>query len=66
MNDSIVKFLLDNPARISNGNTWLVVNKIGKDIFYTVYSRSYGQRKNRTLYDGVYLETALMFLKGED
>lgn len=66
MNNSIIEFLINNNARISNGDTWLVVNKIGKDIFYTVYKKSYGQRKTSTLYDGVYLETALMFLKSEE
>ena len=66
MNNSIIEFLINNNARISNGDSWLVVNEVGKDTFYTVYKKSYGRKKTSTLYNGIYLETALMFLKSEE
>jgi hypothetical protein len=60
----IVDFLLKENAGISNGDRWLVVNNID-GIVFTVYSREYGQKYTRTIYDGKDLEAAIMALSGK-
>lgn len=50
-------------ARLTYGSAWLVYDGMGE---WAVYDRPYGSRKNRTLYVGGSLTTALHELLGDD
>ena len=46
-------------VRLSTMRRWLVLNEEGE---FTVYSREYGQRKNRVLYKGEDEDMAIDYL----
>lgn len=63
--NELLEFLAEKPARVSYGDRWLCVTSDGNEVTYTVYQRTFGQRKTRTLYDGSTLATAIKWLSGD-
>lgn len=68
----LIEFLAHESARIYLGGRWMCVTRdvsqIDSDISqirYTVYSRPYGAKKTKILYNQYNLHIALDILKGE-
>jgi hypothetical protein len=63
--NELIEFLIEKSARVSFGDMWLIAERQGEDVTYTVYQKSYGKKKTSIVYEGSYLSTAVKFLSGE-
>lgn len=63
----MLEFLSSHSARISHGNSWLIVDKDNDGKFYyTVYNKMPYAKRSKQLYEGHHLNDALWCLEHEE
>lgn len=63
----LLEFLANHSARISYGNSWLVIDKDESEkYFYTVYNKQPYAKRSKKLYEGHQLGDALYCLENEE